>query len=166
MGNRWDDIDLESGRITVQRSLQYTAEAGVFFKEPKTGKSRYVYASPLVVSALEDHRTKQESEKSELDSLYEDQGMVISQPTGLPQHPDTISSWFPKFCVSIGLPRIRFHDLRHTHASLLLRKGINAKVVSDRLGHSGIGITMDVYSHILDDQATETAAALDDLATM
>lgn len=163
-GLRWEDVDLTAGKIFIRRSIQYTPETGTFFKEPKNKKARTVSVSRPVIDMLKAHRKRQLENKLRLGELYEDQDLVFCQENGKPVHPDTISSWFPVFMEKAGLPRIRFHDLRHTHASLLLKKGIDAKVVSERLGHSGIGITMDIYAHVLSEQADEAAAALDDIA--
>ncbi len=80
---------------------------------------------------------------------YEDHDLVFCQPNGKPIHPDAPSSWFPEFVERIRLPKLNFHCLRHTHASLMLKAGADMKVVSVRLGHSSIRITYDLYSHLI-----------------
>jgi integrase len=88
----------------------------------------------------------------------QDDDLVFSKPDGKPLDPSTITHTFRKIIKSIGLPSLRFHDLRHTHASLMLKQGINPKIVSERLGHSSIGITLDTYSHVM--PGLQKAAAL------
>jgi integrase len=163
-GLRWSDVDLAASRLTIRQTVQYTPETGVFFKEPKTAKSaRSVVVAPAVVDMLRRQRQHQLATRLANGPIFEDNDLVFSQDNGKPIHPDTISSWFPEFLERAGLPRIRFHDLRHTHATLLLKNGIDVKVVSERLGHSGIGITMDTYIHVLPDQQEDAANRLEKL---
>jgi len=89
--------------------------------------------------------------------------LVFTRPDGAPIHPDLISDWFERLARAAGLPKIRLHDVRHSYASAALAAGIPAKVVSERLGHATIQITLDTYSHVLpglDAQAAETVARL------
>ncbi len=83
--------------------------------------------------------------------MYEDHGLVFCQPNGRPLHPHNISArQFPRLCEAAGVPRIRFHDLRHTHATWLLAAGVHPKVVAARLGHSSTKLTLDTYSHVVE----------------
>lgn len=87
-----------------------------------------------------------------------DDGFVFSKPNGSPVHPDLISQTFQRFMAQSDLPRIRLHDLRHTHATILLQQNVHPKVVSERLGHSSIAFTMTVYQHVMPGMQAEAAA--------
>jgi integrase len=160
LGLMWRDIDFINGFIRVQRSVEQT-NAGVRFKEPKKKKSRRpIVMLGLLIEALERHRERQNQFKNTLGSDYEDNDLICSYDDGRIWVPESFTSSYFQFTKRIGV-RIRFHDLRHTHASQLLRAGVSAKVVSERLGHSAIGITLDTYSHILPGMQEEAAARMD-----
>jgi integrase len=149
LGLRWQDVDLEGGRLTVQQTLEET-RAGLAFKLPKTAKSRRCIPVPaFAVAALRQHRVEQAKLKLRLGPAYRDNWLVCARPTGEPIRPNSLSPAFAKLVRRAGLPTIRFHDLRHTHASQLLKIGTNPKIVSERLGHSTVGLTLDTYSHVL-----------------
>jgi len=157
---RWRDVDFINGFIRVQRSIEQT-RAGVRFKEPKKKKSRRPISMPgLLIEALERHRSTQSQLKSALGADYEDNDLVCCYEDGRIWIPESFTSAYFQFTNKIGV-NVRFHDLRHTHASQLLRAGVSAKVVSERLGHSAIAITMDTYSHILPGMQEEAAAKMD-----
>jgi integrase len=134
----------------VQQALEGTKQ-GLAFKSPKTPKScRRVPLPAFVVAALAEHRREQAAHRLRVGPAYENHDLVCAGPLGLPQSLDGFSVGFEHFATKRGLPRpIRFHDLRHTHATLLLAHGIHPKVVSERLGHSSVGLTLDTYSHVL-----------------
>ena len=146
---RWADIDLEAKTLAVRRSLEQTAE-GLSFKEPKTSRSRRVVALlDLTVDALRKHRTSQARERLAAGSAYLDLDLACCAADGRPWVPSSLTHAFTALASRIGLDGLRFHDLRHTHATQLLRQGVHPKIVSERLGHSTVGITLDVYSHVL-----------------
>ena len=164
LGLRWKDVDLEAGQLAVCQSLEET-KSGLVFKQPKTQRSRRTIALPqLAVESLRRHKAQQAAERLAIGPGYRDNGLVFAGYEGEPWAPDAFSSAFAAQVRRTGLPHIRFHDLRHTHASQLLRQGVNAKVVSERLGHASVGFTLDVYSHVLpgmqDDAARRIDAAL------
>lgn len=134
--------------------------------EPKTDHGRRnVALDPETVAALRAHRKAQAAEKLALGPAYQDQGLVFCREDGAPIWPRTFSRRFELFAKAAGLPRIRFHDLRHTHATLALAAGVHPKVVQERLGHATIAITLDTYSHAipaLQEDAAATVAALID----
>jgi integrase len=131
------------------------------FKEPKTHQSsRRIDLLPIAVDALRRHRAEQAKVRLALGEAWQDNDLVCSSLDGSPWKPDTMSSAFSKFIRRLDLPVVRFHDLRHTHATLLLREGVHPKIVSERLGHSGIGLTMDTYSHVLPGMQQEAAMKL------
>ena len=117
----------------------------------------------MTVAALRQHQARQAADRAAVGPAYEDSGLVFTHPDGSPIHPQRFSDWFRQHLRAAGLPAIRLHDLRHSYATAVLAAGIPAKVVSERLGHATIAITMDTYSHVLpglDQQAATTVARL------
>ena len=149
LGLRWGNVDLATGTITVVQSLEQTKE-GLRFKSPKTHRSRRSIAlAAIAVEALRSHRAKQAEERLALGPAYDDHDLVCPRPGGSPWPPDMLSTAFAAVVRRLQVKPFRFHDLRHSHASHLLRAGIHPKIVSERLGHSTVGITLDTYSHVL-----------------
>ena len=132
--------------------------------EPKTrmGK-RSLALDPATLAALREHKARQGQERAEVGPAWMDSGLVFTRPDGSPIHPDLITNWFRRLARKAGLPPIRLHDVRHSYATAALAAGIPAKVVSERLGHATIAITLDVYSHVIpgmDAQAANAVASL------
>jgi integrase len=149
LGLLWQDVDLVEGRLSVNQSLEQTTEK-LRFKQPKTARGRRTILLDVVtVEALRRHRAEQFAWRQKLGDTYQDQGLVVCRRDGKPMRPDTFSGYFLEVLRRKGLPLIRFHDLRHSCASQMLRQGDHPKVVQEKLGHSGIAITMDTYSHLL-----------------
>jgi integrase len=163
LGLKWSDIDLDAARISVQRSLVSVGYKPML-SEPKTARGRRSIAlDRTTVSALIAHRRAQIEERLAWGPAYEDGDFVFCRENGSPIHPERLTKSFEAHVRKIGLPRIRLHDLRHTHATLALAAGIHPKVVSERLGHSSIAITLDTYSHAipaLQEEAAERIASL------
>lgn len=160
LGLKWQDIDLDTARVSIVRSLTVVGGYEVQFSEPKTARGRRMVAlDPSTVAALREHRERQILERSLMGEAYADDDLVFSRADGKALHPDAFSDAFWRHSKAAKLPRIRFHDLRHTHATLALAAGIHPKVVSERLGHASITITLDTYSHAIP-AMQETAAAL------
>jgi len=158
---RWSEVDLERGELAVVRSLEQTRH-GLIFKAPKTRRSRRRIALPgFVVRGLRDHREHPPTPRCAGRSTAVDHGLVFPRADGSPWPPDSFSAEFARQLRLAGQPRIRFHDLRHTHASQLLRLGVHPKVVSERLGHASVGITLDTYSHLLPGMQAEAAARIE-----
>ena len=149
LGLRWIDVDFASKLITVRQNLSFV-HGQFYFLEPKTAHGRRAVAlSDPIIVALQRHRERQDEERQRAGTLYQDHGLVVQTELGFPVSPRTLDrSWYGllKQC---DVPKIRFHDLRHTHATLLLKQGVHPKIVSERLGHANIGITLDTYSHVL-----------------
>jgi integrase len=161
LGVRWQDVDLDAATLSVRQSLEQT-KLGLKFKPPKTQKGRRVVALPkMTVEALRRHEVKQKEYKLHLGPDYNADNLVCPKTDGSRWPPDSFTSSFSDFIRKAKLPVVRFHDLRHTHATQLLREGIHPKVVSERLGHSTVGITLDVYSHVLPDMQEEAARRID-----
>lgn len=150
LGLKWTDINLGEGIISVQRSLAYTSKKGLFLKNPKTKSSRRrIEISHLVVEKLKEHKTKQDLHKKQMGNEYEDQDLVFPNIMGKLADPRKLLRDFYKQMSRAGVPRITFHDIRHTHATLLLLNGENPKVVQERLGHADISVTLNIYAHVL-----------------
>ena len=164
-GLRWQDVDWDNSIINVRQSVQYTPLNGIFFKEPKTesGK-RDIKVGAIVMSALKQHRVDQTKKKLLLGNSYSDQDLIFCQDDGRPAHPDTISSWFQKFLADNELPRIRFHDLRHTHITMLLERGVSNIAVAERAGHADPSTPGRIYGHVTvsmrDDAANKIEEAM------
>ncbi len=161
LGLRWQDIVFENSTLAVRQSLEQT-RAGLAFKQPKTSKGRRVVALPTItLEALNRERARQAEVKLALGGAYQDHDLVCARDDGLPWPPDTFSSAFVGLVRRAGISVVRFHDLRHTHATQLLRQGVHPKIVSERLGHATVGITLDVYSHVLPGMQAEAASKTD-----
>jgi integrase len=127
----------------------------------KTKRSRRVVSlDPTTVAMLRQRRTAQFEERLIAGPGWRETGLVFATPTGEALNADSVSQAFERAEARAGLPRIRFHDLRHTHASHLLAAGINVKIVSERLGHASVGFTLDVYAHVMPGQQADAAAAV------
>jgi len=157
---RWGSVDLDKGRLAVVQSAEQT-RAGVRFKEPKSGQARTVALSAAVVGELRAHRTRRAEQLLALGIRLDAEAFVVAQPDGSPYDPDSISKEWRLRIIRSGLPRIRFHDLRHTHASHMLASGVHPKIASERLGHSRVGITLDLYSHVTEGLQDDAVARLD-----
>lgn len=158
---RWKDVNLDEGRITVNQSLEQTMD-GLRFKSPKTERSRRQVPLPSVtLDLLKDHKRKQNEERLRLGPIYQNKDLVFPRPDGSPMPPDSFSTNFAAFIRRSGLKHIRFHDLRHSHATQLLLQGVHPKIVSERLGHSNIGITLDTYSHVLPGMQEDAVLKID-----
>jgi integrase len=163
LGLRWKDVDREHGMIHLQASLQRTA-TGYEFVQPKTSRSRrQVMLTAVAIDALERHRVSQTAERLVKGSAWENKDdLVFTNLTGGPlDGTHLLRHCFRPLLKRAGLPEIRFHDLRHTAATLLLGQGIHPKIVSEMLGHSTVNITLDLYSHVTPTMQREAAKAID-----
>lgn len=145
----WDDIDFDKKQIRVNKTL-YRIKDEYVINEPKTKNSiRTIYIDDDIIRLIKKQRVKQNLEKMKCRTVYTDHNLVFAQENGDYVFPSAVNVLFRRFIKQSGLPEIRFHDLRHTHATILLQMGVNPKMVADRLGHSSVQITLDVYSHVL-----------------
>jgi integrase len=158
---RWRSVYLEAAQLAVAESAEQT-KAGVRYKEPKSGRGRTVALSATVVAELKAHRLQQAQDLLQIGKRLTGDDFVVAQFDGSPLLPHSIGQEWVRF---LGrhryLPRIRFHDLRHAHATHLLASGVHPKVASERLGHSKVGITLDLYSHVLPNMQANAAAIVD-----
>jgi len=158
----WGDLDAGLSLAQVRRTLHPTS-GGLAFSEPKTRRSRRAVALPEMLRPyLERQRSDQEARRAARPT-WEDLDLVVDRGDGGPLNPDTLSSRWRKFLARSGLPHVRFHDLRHAHATLMLLKGVHPKVVFERLGHASVGTTLDIYSHVIPTMQTEAVRAFDEL---
>lgn len=148
---RWNDIDFEAGALRVEQAVEETGQ-GLRFKTPKTANGRRRLPLPnITVEALRRHKVEQDRQRLLLGAAYRAEAdLVFAGPDGRPWFPSNFERTWRAFKNKLPAElSVRYHDLRHTHASQLLAKGVHAKIVSERLGHASIGITLDTYSHLL-----------------
>lgn len=163
LGLSWDAVDLENKTISVIQNLEYV-NGIYYFREPKTLKSKRMISIPesLVDILREHYRWQCEMKIGSKNTWGTEKNLVCTRKKdGKPITPHSLSDMFNKFLKSNGLPHIRFHDLRHTNASLMLASGVSSKVAGNRLGHSKVSITLDLYSHVLESVDREAAEKID-----
>lgn len=164
LGLRWDNINLQNNTIKITQSIVQTPSGEILEKEPKSKSGVRTIAIPeKTAKELEALLKKQAENKLALGPEYKDGNFVVCWDNGEPYRPDYITHAFKKLVKKLGLPDIRFHDLRHTHASLLLEEGVHPKVVQERLGHSSISVTLDTYSHVAPNLQQEAAKKIDEI---
>ncbi|MGB9866589.1 MAG: tyrosine-type recombinase/integrase [Bacillota bacterium] len=162
LGLKWQDVDLEAHCIHILQTVQRLPGEGIVTLPTKTNKSRRtVIISPGLVDILRAWRKQQLQERLAAGPLWRDTGFVCTAPDGGPLDPDWLTKAFARTVRALGLPPVRFHDLRHSQATYLLKRGVHPKVVQERLGHSSITVTMDIYSHVLPTMQKEAARAVD-----
>lgn len=158
---RWRNVDLVAGQIAVVASIEET-KTGVRHKETKSGRSRTVALSSTMIEELRLHRARQAEELLKLGIRLDGDAFVVAQEDGKPLKPTSITHEWVRLLGKTDLPRIRFHDLRHAHATHMLASGVHPKIASERLGHSKVGITLDLYSHVLPNMQADAVAQVDD----
>jgi integrase len=157
---RWGAVDLDKGQIAVVQSAEQT-KAGVRYKEPKTGQMRTIALSPSVTAELRQHRLRLAQRLLKLGKPLSDEDFVVSKANGQPYDPDSITKEWRLRVIASGLPRIRFHDTRHSHATHMLSANVHPKVASERMGHSRVGVTLDIYSHVVAGMQSEAVSLVD-----
>ena len=163
-GLQWENVDLVTGNLRIVSTLQRITGYGLVKGQPKTAKSRRSVAlAPDAINLMHGIRGRQIEQQLKYGELWLNTGYVFTQENGSPVSPDMISIAFCALVRKTGLPHLTFHGLRHAHATLALTAGINPKIVSERLGHSTIAVTMDVYSHVLPGLQKEAALAVERL---
>jgi Site-specific recombinase XerC len=164
---KWADVDLDAGRLSVNRTVRHMIGLGAVEGEPKSARSRRnVLLTPLAITALRRHRTRQAAQRLRA-TYWDDLDLVFTNEVG--RHVQTNNLRLRSFLPLLdraGVPTIRFHDLRHSCATLLLLAGVHVKVVSEMLGHSNIGLTLDTYSHVLPSMQADAVAKMEALFTV
>jgi integrase len=164
---QWTDIDFVRGILQVRRTITRLPKRGFVVSEPKTTKSRRaIQLTELAIDALKRHRTKQHETRLKAGAAWQSQDWVFCTDVGTPLDPTTMlrSSFWP-LLAKAGVPKIRFHDLRHSAASLLLSMGTHPKIVQELLGHSNISMTLDTYSHTIPSLQADAVSRLNTLLT-
>lgn len=163
LGLHWHDVDLDRGSLQVRTTAQRVKGQGIVLGGPKTkGSRRQIDLAGRAVTALRRHKVAQAEERLEMGPSWQDQGLVFPNEVGkLHDGRNILARSFRPLLKRADLPEIRFHDLRHTSATLLMAEGIHPKVVSERLGHSQISTTLDLYSHVTPTMQRQAADALD-----
>jgi integrase len=159
LGLRWSDVDLAAGRLSIVQTVT-TVRDKMVMSPPKTARSRRsVSLDPGLVATLRDHRRRQNEERLRAGEAWSGTGdLVFTNEVGEPVHPSALSRLFESSVRRSGLPRIRLHDLRHTYPTVALAAGVHPKIVSERLGHATIALTLDLYSHVTPAIDAEAAA--------
>ena len=164
MGLVWSDIDFDNNTITIQRSLQYLPDMGVFTSDTKTKSSRRVIKAPATaIQSLKIYRTWQKRTFMSIGQQWKESGCVFVTQNGTPMHPDTLTSWFGSFIKTTDLPQIHIHSLRHTNATLQIANGVAVTTVAGTLGHSTANTTTKVYAHAIQSAAAASAEMMDNL---
>jgi integrase len=147
---RWRNLDLENAKLMVVESGHKLDNGEYIIKEPKTAKSRRTVVLPdSLVELLKAYRADQELLRVQLGVTLDSDDFVFIRPDGSPINPNAVTLAFHRIIKKANIKKIRLHDLRHTHATMMLQANVNPKIVSERLGHANIGITLDIYSHVL-----------------
>ena len=164
LGLRWIDLDLDKGLLNVRHSLERVKGEGLRLAEPKSERAKRQLRIPQIcLMALLSHRVIQNKERQWAGSKWQDGGFVFTTGLGTPTHPDDISRLLPTVLKAAKLPKVRFHDLRHSCATLLLSLGVHPKLVQETLGHSSYQLTMDTYSHMIPALRNEVADRMDEI---
>jgi len=161
---KWKNVDLLGAELHVVESAFKLGDGTYVVKDPKTPHScRAVALPPSLAVLLREHRKDQAALRVQLGKPLTDNDFVFEDGEGKPLDPNAVTRTFIKLIRRAGLPRMRLHDLRHTHATLMLKAGVHPKVVSERLGHAGVSITLDIYSHVLPGMQEAAAERFDKL---
>jgi integrase len=161
LGLRWGDIDLTSGQVTIRRTVTLVDHTIRISARTKTGRGRSLRLDPGTLAELRAHRAWQGEELLRTGIRLDDATFVFCLPDARPYNPDRVSRELERFFDRhADLHRVRYHDLRHTSATLALAAGVPAKVVSERLGHANVGVTLDVYSHVTPKMDADAAAQI------
>lgn len=158
LGLRWSDVDLDRGRLSIVRQLT-VVDGDPIVSEPKTKRGvRTISLDDRTAGVLADHRRRQIEERLAAGPVWEDTGLVFTWEDGTLIHPHNPTRWLRETTVELGLPNLGGpHGLRHTYATVALTSGVPVKVVSERLGHANISITLDTYAHVMDRDDVEAA---------
>jgi integrase len=158
---RWKNVDLERGYLRVMESLEQT-KIGIRFKAPKTDKTRAITLPAFAVDELRRLKRQQAEELLMLGTRQSGETLVCARADGRPLQPQSLTHQFTRLISRIKeLPRVRFHDLRHSHATQLLLAGVHPKIAQERLGHATITTTLDLYSHVTESMQSDAAERLD-----
>lgn len=161
LGLEWKDIDFEHDLIHVRRTSQYTSEKGIYTDTTKTRKSKRVSKMPAsIMNLLRQFKADQNEETRRLGTKWEDYDRLFTKWNGAPMNPQTPFEWLKGYCERIGIPFRNIHSLRHLHASLLIFEGVDVVAVSEDMGHSVVGTTLNLYSHMFQEAKARNCDAI------
>lgn len=161
LGLEWKDIDFEHDLIHVRRTSQYTSEKGIYTDTTKTRKSKRVSKMPAsIMNLLRQFKADQNEEARRLGTKWEDYDRLFTKWNGAPMNPQTPFEWLKGYCERIGIPFRNIHSLRHLHASLLFFEGVDVVAVSEDMGHSVVGTTLNLYSHMFQEAKARNCDAI------
>jgi integrase len=163
LGLKWADLDLKKGTLSVRRSLRVDKDGAHYTEGKRDHSRRRIELGASTAAALRTHRKRQLEERVRYADLWEDNDLIFCQKDGRPIHRWNLEREFYKVLKYAGLPKITFHGLRHTCASLMLLNNIPAKVVSEMLGHADVAFTLKVYSHVLPGMQRSAADGMDEM---
>ncbi len=158
LGLRWSDVDLDAGTVEFRQTIGDIAGKPVLRSATKTGRGRMIQLDQYAVAAIKAQRSSQATRRLLLGPGWEETELVFAGVHGGLPDPSAVSKRFDRRVAQQPVPRIRLHDLRHTWATLALKAGVHPKIVQERLGHSSIAITLDIYSHVTPAQESDAAA--------
>ncbi len=163
---KWSDISLDKGHINVRRQVQRQTGVGFVFSEPKTRAGRRkIGIGPYTIEMLRHQKILQDGLRVQAKDAWQEDDLVFTSNVGTPLDQRNVLREFGSVLKVAGLPKIRFHDLRHTAASLLLNNGQGAIAVSKLLGHSKPSVTVDIYAHVYNETMDEVARTMDRLVS-
>ncbi len=164
LGLRWSDVDLDAGTVAI-RSTRIRFGTTITTSTPKTARgNRTIAIGPVTVNALRGWKRQQNADRLLAGASWADcSGLVVTNVDGSPPNPEAFSNLFVELAVRAGLPVIRLHDLRHSYATAALASGVPVKVVSQRVGHADVGVTLKVYAHVLPGDDEDAALRADSL---
>jgi integrase len=157
---RWRHVDLDRAQVSIVESFEQTRR-GVRLKAPKSGRGRKVALPTRVVAELRTLRTQQAQELLKLGIRLTEDCFICAGEDGKPIQPQSLTHAWHRFLARAKLPRLRFHDLRHSHATHMLASGVHPKIASERLGHATVGLTLDTYSHVIPGMQEDAVARID-----
>lgn len=164
LGLKWDDIDFENNLVSINRTIQYLPEKGIYESDTKTTSSERVIKMPeLATAALKEQRLSQTELRLSLGDRYTYNGYVFTTVDGSPVMPDSLTGWFRTFIKKTDLPYITIHSLRHTNATLSIANGMPLTTVAHRLGHANAGTTTKIYAHAIKTADEAAAEKINDL---
>lgn len=167
IGLKWSDLDMEKGTLRVCRQVQRVKGVGLVFSEPKSEKSRrMLILGPEAIKKIRKHAERQYQQKLFAGDRWEENDLIFPNSIGKPKEHNRLLKDFKAIAKKAGLPTIRFHDLRHSAATLMLQQEINPKIVQEILGHSDINLTLNTYSHVMPTLQREAASRLEELLTL
>lgn len=164
IGLTWDCVDFMRGSITIKQQLQLSPDGFYYFTTPKNDKSRTISVAPTVIDALKKQMRKQIEERTAADALWQQgefQNIVFTNEFGGHMKPKTLHKRFKAIVTEMGLPDMRFHDLRHTYAVMSIQAGDDIKTVKENMGHYSAAFTLDVYGHVTEQMRKDSASRME-----